>query len=716
MDRFFAPSSLAVYGLSSKAQNTPRIIVENCLRWGFRGRIFGINPTSVETDVSGIRVYRAASELPLVPELAALLIPARFVPQAVEDCGRADIKRLAILSGGFNESGENGASLAARVCELAHDYGIRFVGPNGLTLADTASGLCLPFVPSYPVLHGGFSMITQSGGLGLFLWNLLKNEQVGLAKFASIGNKLDLDEVDFLHYLGQDPATKVIGLYLESIANGRRLIDVAQKIDKPIIILKANTSTAGSQAALSHTASLSNDEAIIDTAFERAGIIRIDHLHEFITTTKAFLLPPMRGKRLMAMSPAGGLGVAMADLCEHRGFAFADPGETFYRELQEIANAGIIRLSNPLDMGDIYQIDKYPLIFSHVLASPEVDGAIFVSQTPAMPSQGKDVFTAMFTTDLTLEMTGAVRSSAKPLALVLYGDGQQVATLKKRCRIPVFNGLEEAISALHRQMSFHARQAEGHFQADEPLLRQHPDRGQEWLSRHDGAIGEESLEFLSRYGLVSPRAEIARSPEEAAGLAESIGFPVAFKVISPQGLHKTEVGGVLLGIASLEEAGEGFRQIQANLKLSAPGARFDGVRVTAMAGEGHDLFIGGLQDPSFGPVLFFGYGGILIELLADVERVLCPSSRTEIREKLQRLQAWRLLSGIRGQKAVNPEPFIDLACTLSQVLAHNPQIRELDINPVRLCFDGTLLALDARMRVQQIGTTTAERNNCSPLG
>ncbi|MGD9948487.1 MAG: CoA-binding protein, partial [Desulfobulbus sp.] len=436
MDLFFAPRSLAVYGLSAKAQNTPRIIVENCLRWGFRGRMFGINPTSVESEVSGIRVYRSASDLPIVPELAVLLIPARYVPQAVEDCGRAGIKRLAIQSGGFNESGEQGSFFADQVRELAQTYAIRFVGPNGLTLADTTSGLCLPFVPSYPLRSGGFSLISQSGGLGLFLWNLLESEQVGLAKFASIGNKLDLDEVDFLQYLGRDPATEVIGLYLESLPQGRRFIQAAQKISKPIIIYKANTTTAGSHAAMSHTASLSNDEAIIDTAFERAGIIRINHLHDFITTAKAFMLPPMRGKRLMAMSPAGGLGVAMADLCERQGFEFADPGEDFYRDLRQIANAGIIRLSNPLDMGDIYQIDKYPLIFSHVLANAQVDGAIFVSQCPQMPPDGKDVFTAMFTTDLSLEMTGTVCSSAKPLALALYGDEPTLAALKRRCRIP----------------------------------------------------------------------------------------------------------------------------------------------------------------------------------------------------------------------------------------------------------------------------------------
>jgi acetate---CoA ligase (ADP-forming) len=308
MDTFFAPASLAVYGLSSKAHNTPRIIVENCLRWGFRGRLFGVNPAATEQDVGGVRVVRSAAELPLTPDLAVLLIPARYVPEAMEDCGRAGITRLAIQAGGFNESSEEGKALAREILRIARRYHMRFVGPNGLALADTSSGLCLPFVPSYPVRKGGFSLITQSGGLGIFLWNLLDNEQVGLAKFASIGNKLNLDECDFLEYFGSDPATTVIGLYLESIGDGRRLVALAERIDKPVIVYKANTTQAGSRAAMSHTASMSNDDAILDAAFARAGIVRIHHFEDFVTTAKAFALPPMRGNRIMVMSPAGGLG------------------------------------------------------------------------------------------------------------------------------------------------------------------------------------------------------------------------------------------------------------------------------------------------------------------------------------------------------------------------------------------------------------------------
>lgn len=698
MDRFFAPASLAVYGLSSKAANTPRIIVDNCLRWGFRGRLFGINPATDETDVGGIRVYRSATDLPLVPDLAVLLIPARFVPQAVADCGQAGIKRLAIQAGGFNEASDQGRNLAAEVRALAQSYGIRFVGPNGLALADTVSGLCLPFVPSFPVRPGGFSLITQSGGLGLFLWNLLQDERVGLAKFASIGNKLDIDEADLLAYLAQDPATKVIGLYLESITNGRRIIELAQATDKPVIVYKANTSVAGSRAAMSHTAALSNDEAIIDTAFARAGIIRIDHLHDFITTAKAFALPPMRGKRIMAMSPAGGLGVAMADLCERQGFAFADPGPAVYAEIAAIANAGIIRLANPLDMGDIYRIDQYPRIFSHILESPEVDGAVYVSQFPCMPAGGSDVFSAMFTSDFTLEVTAAMRSSGKPLALALYGDGPSLAAMKQRSPLPIFNGVEEAITALHRQMRFHHERSRGLFQPDAPP----PWDGAAiaaWLGDHDGPIGEEGLELLALCGVAAPATAIAHSAEEAGQLAESIGFPVVLKVISAQAVHKTEAGGVLLDIVNREQAEAGFAQIAANLRRYNPEALLDGVRVTAMAADGQDLFIGGLQDAAFGPVLFFGVGGVLIEVLGDVERVLCPSSRTEIGEKLKRLKAWKLLAGWRGQAAVTIQPFIETACALAHLLATHPEIREMDINPLRIAADGSLLALDARLRI-----------------
>ncbi|MBM9538070.1 acetate--CoA ligase family protein [Desulfobulbus alkaliphilus] len=701
MNTFFYPETIALYGISTKPGNTPRIILENCLRWGYRGRIFGINPATEETEVSGIRVYRSAADLPVLPDLAALLIPARYVVAAVEDCGQAGIRRLAIQAGGFNEAGEEGRQRAAELLAAARRHQIRFVGPNGLTLANTANGLCLPFVPSLPVARGGFSMITQSGGLGLFLWNLLEGEQVGMAKFVSIGNKLDLDEGDFLEYLGHDPDTKVIGCYLESITDGRRLIDLAQQIDKPIVIFKANTTSAGRRAAMSHTAALGNDDDICDIAFERAGIIRIDHLRDFVTTAKAFALPPMRGPRIMAMSPAGGLAVAMADICEQQGFTFADPGEDVYRELTEIANAGIISPGNPLDMGDIYRIDKYPAIFSRVLASDQVDGAVYVSQWPRMPQGGADVFTAMFSTDIFLETTGAIRSAAKPLAMVLYGHGPALAAKKQELAIPVFDGPDEALVALKRQMTYYSRKAEGVFTptSGEGL---EPAAARSWLQHRHGDLGEEVLELLEEYGLPCPRSGVAATAAEAGQIATAIGYPVVMKVVSPDALHKSEAGGVLTGIASEAEVHRAFARIGDNLRQFRNDARFHGVRIAAMATDGHDFFIGGLRDPAFGPVLFFGLGGIHVEIFQDVQRVLCPSSEQEILMKLQRLRAWPILTGARGGAAIDPGVLVDAILRISQLLVDCPRIEELDLNPVRLLPDARLMVLDARMRLQQL--------------
>jgi acetyltransferase len=417
MKKIFNPESIAVVGLSSKENNIPRLTLENMLRWGYRGRIFGINPRGDDPFVDGIKMFRNIEDLPEVPDLVYALIPARFMPDLVEACGRFGVRRMAIPSAGFNEFGEEGNTLADATLSKARKYGIRFVGPNGLTVANTYNGLCFPFAPVLKPPKGGISIISQSGGLALMVTQFFKEENLGMAKFASIGNKLDLNEVDFLEYLGEDEETSLIFMYLESISDGRALVRVAEKIDKPIVIFKANTTTSGKKAAMSHTAAMSNDEEIIDSAFERAGIIRIHAFHDFFAVAKAFQLPPLRGKRIMAMSPAGGVSVMLADLCDKEGFEFADPGEDFYKGLQQFTNAGVIRFSNPLDMGDIYDPHLVAHVICSVMHSKAVDGAFYVSFTPEMP-RGENVFRTLFRTDLSKEAWGAILSSGKPLAAV----------------------------------------------------------------------------------------------------------------------------------------------------------------------------------------------------------------------------------------------------------------------------------------------------------
>ncbi|MCJ7532025.1 MAG: acetate--CoA ligase family protein [Anaerolineales bacterium] len=700
MDKLFNPQSIAILGLSSKPANIPRLILENLIRWGFKGQIFGINPSAQEDHVHGIRLFKEIDELPLVPDLVVALIPAKYIPATIEACGKFGVKRMAIPSAGFNESGEAGEEIAALALKYTHQYGLRFVGPNGLTIANTANGLCLPFVPAYKLLRGEVSIITQSGGIGLSLWNRMIDEQIGMAKFASIGNKLDLDEVDFLEYFGRDSETRVIGIYLEGIPRGEKLLGAASKIDKPIIVLKANTTLAGRKAAMSHTAALQNNEAVIDAAFERAGILRVETFVEMIAVFKAFKLPPMRGKRIMAISPGGGISVMMADLCEKVGFELADPGETFYREISQYANAGVIAFSNPLDLGDVYDPQMYAHILHAALHNPNVDGAVFASMWAHMP-KGEDVFNRIFHTDLAQVAPKVQLSSGKPLGVNLAGLAREIAKVKKRVNFPIFNNIEEMINALNLQRLYYARQDAGVFEISQPLgidiasVR-------EWIREHRGTFGEEALELLSAFGIPVFESAVAKDVTEAVELAGRIGYPVVMKVISPDAVHKSEAGGVILGIKDEREVRQAFGTIRANLNHYKVGADLRGVQVMQMAGEGVDMFIGATRDASYGPVVYFGYGGIYVEVFNDTAIALCPSNRQEIEAKLKGLKSYKILQGLRGKALSDIGSYLDLIERISHLASVFPQIQELDLNPVRVFEQGHgAFVLDARIRVDK---------------
>lgn len=701
MEKMFNPESIAILGLSAKEGNIPRLILDNLLRWGYKGRIFGVHPDGSETQVSGISMYQNVEELPIIPDLAVLLIPARYVPGMVEACGRFGIRRLALLSGGFNELGEEGERLASTALAHAKTYGIRFIGPNCLALANTANGMCLPFVPIHKPPVGGFSMISQSGGLGIFQWNHLRNENVGLAKFASIGNKLDISEIEVLEYLGKDPDTRVIGMYLESVADGRALVEAARKIDKPILIYKASVTQAGQQAAMSHTAALASDEAVMDSAFKDAGIIRIHHFEDFINVIKAFELPPLRGNRLMVMSPIGGGCVMMADNCEKNGFVMADPGKAFYEDMQKRGNAGIIQFSNPLDLGDVYDMKHYAPIFHGVMHSDGVDGAVYLNQWPDMPkTDERDVFTRLFHTDVSREVIGAVRSSGKPMGAVLWGSSPTLDKIKRHLGYPLFNTPEGMIYGLAMQRDFHAKrlalEAEGSLP---PAVCN--DEVNRILEKYTGDTGEDFLEVLAAHGIATPENRMARSEGEAVTAADAMGYPVVLKLVSPDALHKSDVGGVKVGLADAAAVSKAFGEIRDSLKTHLPHARFEGVRVVAMADEGHDMFVGASQDASFGPVVFFGYGGVFVEVFKDVDNLICPTTAKKVEERLSSLKSHDLLQGARGGLKVDTLAFCQLIEKVSTLVAAHPEISELDLNPVRIFKDGSVMALDVRARIER---------------
>ena len=700
MQKLFYPESIVIIGLSSKPTNIPRLTLENLLRWGYRGRIFGVNERSDDIHVDGIRMYKNIEDLPEVPDLAYCMIPAQLIPGMMDRCGKFGIRRMAIPSGGFSEYSDEGKKLADNLLATARKYGIRFVGPNSVTVANTDNGLCLPFVALHKAPKGELSIISQSGGVALTMLNYLFDEKIGLAKFASIGNKLDLDEVDFLEYYGQDPQTKIICLYLESINRGRKFVETAKNIDKPIIVFKANTTSAGKAAAMSHTAALSSDEAIINSAFEEAGVIRISNFLDFIEVSKAFLLPPMRGKRIMVMSPAGGFAVLGADLCEKAGFEFADMGDQFYDSLKQFSNAGVINFSNPLDMGDIYDPKLTAHVLYSVMHSDQVDGSIYISQRPQMP-QGENIFQKMFLTDLSKEAWGSILSAGKPLGICLFGPTSMIQQAKRYVEFPIFNSPEEMITALSMQMKYHDKREE---LKDQSAITPPQDidhiAARRWMQDRQGDYGEEALELLNAYGIKVAPSGIATSEEEAVEIAEKIGFPVVMKVISPDALHKSDAGGVLLGLEDAEQVVSGFLKIRENLIVYNKDALFMGVRIQKMAPQGYDMFVGGSQDPSFGPVVLFGMGGILVEAFKDVANVTCPARTESVKKRLDKLTSAEILSGLRGQNAGDIEAFVDLIVRTSHLLTDFPGIKELDINPVRVFPEGEgIMALDARVRI-----------------
>ncbi|MFU8795323.1 MAG: acetate--CoA ligase family protein [Dethiobacteria bacterium] len=700
MQKLFYPESLVIIGLSSKPTNIPRLTLENLLRWGYRGRIFGVNSRSEDAHVDGIRMYKNIEDLPVIPDLAYCMIPATLIPDMMERCGKFGIRRMAIPSGGFSEYSEEGQTLANRLLSIARNYGIRFVGPNSVTVANTDNGLCLPFVALHKAPKGEMSIISQSGGVALTMLNYLFDEKIGLAKFASIGNKLDLDEVDFLEYYGKDPQTKVICLYLESITRGRKFIETAKKIDKPVIVYKSNTTDAGNRAAMSHTAALSSDEAIIDSAFEEAGIIRIDNFLDFVEVTKAFHLPPMKGKRIMVMSPAGGFAVLGADLCEKAGFEFADMGEDFYDSLKQFSNAGVINFSNPLDMGDIYDPKLTAHVIYSVMHSDQVDGSIYISQRPQMP-QGENIFQKMFLTDLSKEAWGSILSAGKPLGICLFGPTRMIQQTKRYVEFPIFNSPEEMINALSAQMQFYARRKELN-NRPETILPEgiNQSLARIWMQDKQGDYGEESLELLNTYGINIAISGTAATADEAAEIASQSGYPVVMKIVSPDALHKSDAGGVLLDISSNQEVHSGFETIRNNLFRYNSNAHFGGIRIQKMAPNGYDMFAGGKNDPSFGPVVYFGMGGIYVEVFKDIANMLCPASKESVHKRFNRLKASEILKGLRGRGPGDIDAFIDLVVRISHLLADFPGIKELDINPVRVFSIGEgVMALDARVRI-----------------
>ncbi|RJP26428.1 MAG: hypothetical protein C4536_15615 [Actinobacteria bacterium] len=446
MERIFEATSVVIVGVSERPGNLGLNILHNLIEWGYGGKVYCVNPKGGEA--LGHRLYTSVSELPESVDLASIIVPASAVPDVVDECGRKGITRLAIPAGGFEEFAGGGTRARDALVEAALRHGIRFVGPNCLTVINAHTGLCLPFVPVPSDLpRGGVSIIAQSGGIGLDFLARLKDDNTGFSKFISVGNKTDLDEVDFLEYLGSDSRTEVICMYLEDVARGRELLETARGIAKPILAYKANVEPLTRESAQSHTAALANDDAVVSGAFEQAGILRVERLAHLAAYAKVFSLPPLRGNRVALVSPTGGILVLASDQCARRGFEFPALPAPVVEDIKAHLRAGVIDISNPVDLGDVHDADARAYIIDRLLEQDFIDGVIML--LIARISSGKQIKGNIQSLQKNIlpDLAAMIKKHDKPLVFSLLSTGEVRIDTRRSVDFPIFDDVEEAVDA-----------------------------------------------------------------------------------------------------------------------------------------------------------------------------------------------------------------------------------------------------------------------------
>jgi acetyltransferase len=696
MREIFYPKSVAIIGVSDKPDNLGRNIIANLVDFGFEGIVYPVGPSGgfVQTH----RIYRSISDIPDPVDLAVILTPARTVPIVLEDCGQKGVRWAIIETAGFREYGEEGLRLEQQIVQVAHQYGIRFLGPNCVGVISLENGFSVPFLRvSKPPMPGEVSLISQSGGVGFSVLNLMANEGIGFNKFVSVGNMLDISAEDVLEYLLEDEGTKVIFLYLESLRDGRRLMEIACRSPKPILVFKSNIGRMGKVIAASHTAALSSDDKVAEAAFKQADIVRVHDATSLLNNLKALRLPPMRGKKLAIVSRSGGHAVVAADSSELSGFELAELPRSFLEEIEKHFRASVIKLTNPLDLGDLFDLEVYGQILEQTLQLENVDGVVFLHTT-----SGPEIQNSRMLLERVMEM---VKRYDKPVAYYVSTTAQEANYLRQTYSFPIFTAVVETIRAMEMSYRHHSRLQEIRSAEQTPSYEVNQEAVRDLInhahSEQRDLLLSEAMQVLGHYGIPTAVGVPAATMQEARLAAEQLGYPVAIKVISEQISHKSDVGGVQLNLRNGPAVEEAFEDMLRRIHQFYPDVKIDGVLVQPMVTGGQELILGGRQDPNFGPVVLIGLGGIFVEVFEEVALRVVPITHKEAYEMIDELRGAPILKGARGHKPSDISAVVEVLLRLSQLLIDFPEIRELDINPLRLFQENNgCRALDARIMIR----------------
>ena len=695
LSHLFQPESVAVVGASRDEGKVGHAVLNNILQYGYQGAVYPVNPKADE--ILGVRCYSSLREVPGKIDLAVFVVPARFVNGLIGQCVEKSVGAVIVISAGFKESGPDGAKLERELRTNVENAGIRMLGPNCLGLIDTSSQLNVSFARGMPE-PGNIGFFSQSGALCTAILDWALVEGIGFSNFISLGNKADIDEVDLLEFMRSDPSTNVILGYIEGVKDGQRFMRVAREVsrEKPVILTKSGGTEAGARAASSHTGTLAGSDKAIDAAFAQSGIIRARTVEELFDLAMVFTTGRFpKGPNLAIVTNAGGPGIIAADAVERSQARMASFTKATIDELRAHMPP-TAALYNPIDVIGDADAERYKKGVELALNDPNVDGALVIL-TPQAMSDPSD----------TGQSVAELVDGGKPVIASFMGGAAVKGGIEamKAVKIPNYHYPERAVAAFEALVKY--QQWRNSPERKTKRFKVGRGRVQEAIARalKEGrrALGEsDTREIIEAYGFRLPKSIFAPTAAAAAEAAETIGFPVVMKIASPEILHKSDIGGVKVGLETTQEVESEFLTMTRRARRVMPEARVLGVLVQEMISGGKEVILGMTKDPQFGPMIMFGLGGIYVEVLKDVTFRIAPISRDDARDMVTGIRSYALLSGVRGEEPVDVKAIEEGLLRLSQLVTDFPEIVELDINPLVVFPKGReAVAIDARLTIEE---------------
>lgn len=704
MNAIFSPRSIAVIGASTREESVGRALFSNILLSGYTGIVYPVNPKA--RGILGVRAYRSVWDIPESVDLAVIIVPSNNVPNVIEECGEKGVKGAIVITAGFKEMGEKGAELEKAVVEKSRKYSISLIGPNCLGVINTEPKISFnaTFVRG-KLKPGNIAFISQSGALGVAALEYAREKNIGLSKFVSIGNKADVTENDLLAALKDDPNTDVILLYIEDLSDPKGFIELAREITgnishrKPILAIKSGRTVEGAKAASSHTGALGSSDEAYDSLFDQSGVLRVETIEELFNYALAFCSQPLpKGNKIGIVTNAGGFGIIATDVAVRYGLKLAKFEKNTTDKLKNCLPESA-SINNPVDIIGDAKENRYTNALENVLSDKNVDGAILITTPPPMISL-KNIISSV---------SDVIIKHSKPVMACCMGVTDISDSLKilDEKHIPHYRFPEAAARSLanlsnYSQWLNRIKTEVVKFKISNANKKKVKDIISGAKKEQRNFLPEpEAHEVLKAYGFPILKYGLAQNEKECTSLAEEIGYPVALKIVSPDIVHKIDVGGVKINLKNKKELIKGYNEILTTVKTKKPKAKVWGIFVQQMAKNGKETIIGMNRDTHFGAMLMFGLGGVYVEALKDVTFRIAPIRELSAFHMIQNIRGYKILEGVRGEKPSDIKMIAECMQRLSQLVTDFDDIVELDINPFIVHEEGKgAKVVDARILIR----------------